>query len=1023
MTCRSHGNPIAPMYAVCLSFLILSGMAALVYQVTWVRLLGLSVGSTSASVATVLAAFFLGMSLGSVWARHLVRRRVATLLPYVVLEALIGLAGLALLPVLLNLDAVMAAVPVLGGSLAFKFLVALVVLVIPCLCIGATFPVMANVLIRHRDEIGLRFGQLYSLNTLGAVLGAGLSGFVFIPAFGLDGAVYLAAGANFLIVLGGLVLMRATPLGRPYEAPEAVPVPRPDAAAGAPPFAGWALAILFVTGLTSIAAEVGYTKYAAIFAGTTIYGFSAILSIFLVGITLGSWLVRRRIDRIARPHLWVAWGLVLLGLSLALTRSGLNLLPELHRYLEGAIGMTDWQVWGMRYGALFALLVLPTTLFGALFPLNLRLYCGDLAGVPARTGRGYAVNTVGGILGSLLAGFVVIPWLGTDVLLLGTAALLVLVALPLLARVAGPVARGALAAATAAAVAGLVLLPPLDYKPMIAAGMSLPDTVSYAFLKEGRSSVISVTVTDGVNATLANNGLPESEITLANPDEGVAVGVLLAAIPYLLHPDPKSAFQVGFGGGITTYTLTTTDLKAIRVVELEPVVVEAVRSLHRGAVPALADPRVRLDIDDARHRLLLDPDTYDLIISQPSHPWRAGAANVFTREFDALVARKLNPGGIATQWVNLFRMDVPTLGSIVNAFYGVFPHGAVFGSLEPDAGMLLLVGSERPLAFNAERTARRLQTPSLARGQVPEYFADANRLFRYYLLSRDEALALAAGRPPNTDTNILSEVRLARRLHNRWGAANPVHAVAAHAGYDVVPYLAEPRAPALYQFGRAFLREGQHGMAARVEARLGPLDPVRARWLRHERLADALYHAEATALYERFDDWPDAVRARQARLFAEMGDLKRAAEAVDRMGEGEARRAARARLLFDAGRWEALARLPARTPQEAAWALLGVFRLNPAAGAPALLELALRAPDTLEIPQLKALAAFQAQNPGFGAGRYNARVVLDRKVSERARMLAQLAFEARDAGDMARARFLLTRLRTLAPPDMRGPAG
>jgi len=309
------------MQAACLSFLILSGIAALVYQVTWVRLLGLSVGSTSASVATVLAAFFLGMSLGSVLAKHFVRQRVATLLPYVVLEALIGLAGIALLPVLLNLDAVMAAVPLLGEHLAFKFLVALAVLVVPSLCIGATFPVMANILIRRRDEIGLRFGQLYSLNTLGAVLGAGLSGFVIIPALGLDGAVYLAAGINFLIVAAGLALIKTTPLGRPYQAPEAgEPPAASDGAPTAPPFAGWALAVLFVTGLTSIAAEVGYTKYAAVFAGTTIYGFSAILAIFLVGITLGSWLIRRRIERIARPHLWVAWGMVLLALSLALMR-------------------------------------------------------------------------------------------------------------------------------------------------------------------------------------------------------------------------------------------------------------------------------------------------------------------------------------------------------------------------------------------------------------------------------------------------------------------------------------------------------------------------------------------------------------------------------------------------------------------------------------------------------------------------------------------------------------------------------
>lgn len=994
------------MYAACLAFLILSGMAALVYQVTWVRLLGLSMGSTSASVGTVLAAFFLGMSLGSVLARRFVRRRVATLLPYVVLEALIGGAGLVLLPVLLRLDSLVATVPALGEYLAFKFVLAMALLVVPCVCIGATFPVMANVLIRHQDEIGLRFGQLYSVNTLGAVLGAALSGFVLIPAFGLDGAVYLAAGANFLIVLGGVALMRATALGAPYAAPAEAATPATEASP-APPGAGWALAVLFLTGFASIAAEVGYTKYAAIFAGTTIYGFSAVLSIFLVGITLGSWLIRRRIDRIADPRRWVAWGLVALAAGLALTRSGLNLLPRIDALMADA-ALPVPALWLIRFTALFVLLVVPTALFGALFPLNLKLYCGGLSGVSDRTGRGYAVNTLGGILGSVLAGFVVIPWLGTDLLLLGTAALMAVAAVPLAAP-AGGAGRAALAGAVAV-LAALWLLPRLDFEPMIAArsGGGIPRTFTY--LKEGRTSVVTVSTTDGARMELANNGLTESVIWAADPRFGGGMGVLLGAIPYLLHPDPKSAFQVGFGGGITTQALTTTDLKSIHVVELEPVVVEAVRKLHGGTIPALADPRVRLDIDDARHRLLLEKATYDLIVSQPSHPWVAGSANVFTRDFYALVASKLNPGGIATQWVNLFHMDTTTLGTILTAFYGVFPHGAAFGQLGPEDGSLMLVGSDQPLSFDHDRIAGRLRLTSVAGGQIAAMLPDPDELFQYYVLTRDEALGVVPGATPNTDTNILCEVRLARLERPPVGADNPFRAVVAHARYDVAPYLAEPRARRMFGFGTRFIEHDQFGMALRVEERLETLDPAVARYLRHERLAKAYFYPEATALYAAHDDWPDTAHYSQALIFMETGRLDDARDAIARMRVEAVRRMAQVQLLFHAGQWDELAAFPARTPGERAWQLMGAFRRNPDAAAADLAALQRAHPTLLELPQLRVLAGYQRAHPAFARDGFDAYGALARASYAEGRRLAVMAREAKEDGRMDRARALLGRL-------------
>ena len=166
------------MVQLAAGFLLLPGIASLTYQVTWVRLLGLSMGSTSASISTVLAAFFMGLALGSYLAERITRNRINNLTVYIYLEVVIGVCGLALLPILLNLDSVMASMPVLGSAISTKFAVTMVLLCIPTICMGATFPVMASILIRRHNEVGLRMSQLYSLNTAGAVLGAGLAGLV-----------------------------------------------------------------------------------------------------------------------------------------------------------------------------------------------------------------------------------------------------------------------------------------------------------------------------------------------------------------------------------------------------------------------------------------------------------------------------------------------------------------------------------------------------------------------------------------------------------------------------------------------------------------------------------------------------------------------------------------------------------------------------------------------------------------------------------------------------------------------------
>ena len=290
------------MFRLAGLFLILSGIATLTYQVVWIQLLSLSVGSTSASVSTVLAAFFLGMGLGSLFAERLTRRFGDHLRAYVVLEIVIGVAGLALLPILLSLDEIMAWLPAsLGTSLWFKLVVSLALLIVPTMAMGATFPVMTSLLIRSDRSLGDRLGSLYSLNTAGAVLGAVGSGYVLIPSLGLHGAVFVAVGLNALVVALGWRRRDAVLEPDADDKESDGPMPAPFVRTAA-------LVVLAGTGFVSIAAEVAYTKALAIYLGGTNYGFSIILTVFLLGIAGGAWAIKSRLDRIERPAAWLAGG-------------------------------------------------------------------------------------------------------------------------------------------------------------------------------------------------------------------------------------------------------------------------------------------------------------------------------------------------------------------------------------------------------------------------------------------------------------------------------------------------------------------------------------------------------------------------------------------------------------------------------------------------------------------------------------------------------------------------------------------
>lgn len=731
-----------------------SGLAALVYQVVWVRLLGFTIGATAVSVAAVLVAFFGGMALGGLVAQARLRRGAHGLRGFALAEGVTAASALLLLPVLFNLDRLLAVFPAMGSDSPWLFLWALLVLLLPSAAIGATFPFLAAWRVAGQERTGHTLGALYAVNTLGAMCGALLAGFWLIPRLGLDGAIHTAAAINGGVALAAWWLAQR-------ERNEAVP-PLPATGRSLGGQGGQTFAALAATGFTALAAEVVWSKYLSLYAGTTLYGFAAMTAMMLAGMAGGGWLMQRRLHRKGASFSTLLFMLLLLAVALALTRSGLGLLPLAvgDTLLLGEALHSPWKF------ALLTLVLLPSSLcFGATFPLALALHCPSGEEVRRSLGLALAVNIVAAIGGAVITSLWLIPMLGSDT----TLALLPL--LPLAAALALMVHRPAtqVRRAVVIGVVGVlgvatISLPGIDYERVLSsthyryAGKSSHET-NFRYLDEGRSGVIGLVDHGGDLVFLQNNGLNEGVVNGQDARKGTLPESLLGALPYLLQQQPRDALVIGFGAGVTTRMLAEGGLESVKVVELEPRVVEAMLQLGEHQWPFLADGRVHLEFNDARASLRADTHRYSIIVSQPSHPWLAGSANLYSREFFELARSRLQQGGIFGQWVNLFRMDATTLRSILRTFYEVFPRGVVFGMMK--SGDLLLMGGDATMVLDYERSSAFYHKETVNTMLTHAGLHDIRALPGYFMFTSAEALKLAKDAPVATDANLLIETRLA----------------------------------------------------------------------------------------------------------------------------------------------------------------------------------------------------------------------------------------------------------------------
>ena len=688
-----------------------SGCSALIYEIVWYHLLQLAIGSTAVSLGILLATFMGGLCLGSyLLPRLLPRTRRHPLLVYAGIEAGIALCGLAELVLIPLIDRlyISGAQDGVAGML-LRGLVCAVSLLPPTVLMGASLPAIVRWARSSADGRPSWWGLLYGANTMGAVVGCLLAGFWLLRVYDIHIATFAAAAINLAVAALSFALSRG-----PVAESEAVEAPRGPRAS----MKDWPVIIaIFCSGAAALGSEIVWTRLMGLMFGATVYSFSIILAVFLAGLAIGTAFASSIVRRV-EPRAALGWCQILAALGIAWTAYAVSShLPywPIDPLLSQSPRFT-FEIDMVR--CIFA--ILPPALFwGAAFPLAFA--AAGAGSDPGRTVGGlYAANTLGAIAGALLVSIVLVPWLGTvgsQRLLLGVALLggLVMLLPPLIKEDSW---QGSALMTFTLCVLGILAwgMRPVPGE-LIAYGRRIASEIGYStilYTGEGRNTSIAI-------SRWNSNGARQFHV--AGKVEASSLGVdmklqrMLGHIPALMHGNPQSVLIVGFGAGVTAGSFTRyPSIKRIVICELEPLIPPTTTKWFPDENYKVAlDQRTQIHFDDARHFVLTTPEKFDIITSDPIHPFVKGSAALYSKEYFEMVKAHLNDGGIVTQWVPLYESDEASVKSELATFFQVFPGGMVFANTNGGQGYdVVLVGQKTNKPIDIDAINARLATAGYA---------------------------------------------------------------------------------------------------------------------------------------------------------------------------------------------------------------------------------------------------------------------------------------------------------------------
>jgi spermidine synthase len=710
-----------------------SGCAALIYEIVWFQLLQLVIGSSAVSLGVLLGTFMGGMCLGSLLLSRVVSAREHPLRVYAILEVGIGILGilvLFLVPVVGRLYAT------IGGhgpvSILLRGVVGAICLLPPTLLMGATLPAIARWV--ETTPRGVSWlGFFYGGNIAGAVFGCLLAGFYLLRVHDMIFATFVAAAINMAVAGVGLWLSKQTP-----HVVVATTVIGDDASVAKPVrAAGYALVYVTIalSGATALASEVVWTRLLSLMLGATVYTFSIILAVFLTGLGIGSSVGSYLARGIVNPR--VALGVCQILLVAGIAWAAFMLADVLPLWpINPSLSPSAWITFHLDLTRSIWAILPAATLWGASFPLALASVAARGQDPGRLVGEVYAANTVGAIVGALAGSLILVGSMGTQgaqrlVIAISIVSAMVMFVPLIVARRsesasgkaserAEPVIGVAGAMAVVAAVFLAVLLMrgvPKVPPGLVAYGRFLPtwtNQPTYLFVGEGMNS--SVVVSDWGNGI--RNFHVSGKIEASTEPQDMRLQRMLGNLPALVHPNPKSVLIVGFGAGVTAGTFVLyPSIERIVICEIEPLIPKVVAEYFGPQnYDVLKDPRVEVVYDDARHYILTTGEKFDIITSDPIHPWVKGAATLYTKEYFDLVKKHLNPGGVVTQWVPLYESNTDVVKSEVATFVDAFPNATVWGNTNQGQGYdTVLLGQADATRIDVDAMQARLARPEFSR--------------------------------------------------------------------------------------------------------------------------------------------------------------------------------------------------------------------------------------------------------------------------------------------------------------------
>ncbi len=783
-----------------------SGVAALVYQMVWTKLLTLVFGVTFLAVSTVLTSFFGGLALGSFLGGKWIERHKHGFLWYGTAEILVGIYALLFgLFLQLNNSAYVFLAQATGSGFAgltlIKFVLSAILLIVPTTLMGATLPILSKTLARGRRTFAWDIGGLYAVNTLGAVAGAVLAAFLFIPSFGLSAILYGAGVLNFAIGISAILFGRTEAAHEVdmTEAAEATPASAgppqlatgpidPDEKALPRHFSAIVLWGFALSGFTGLCYEVIWTRVLGFILTGTVYAFAVVLAVFLTGIALGSFVLSSFLDRVrsrsAVINIFAAVE-VLIGLTSIALIILYAKLPGMGFYMR----LDSTPNWGefvyLNFFTSFITLIIPTFLFGATFPLVCKIYDWGADSVGEKIGRIYSLNTVGGILGSFISGFVFIPFVGMQNAIILTAAINILIGLVM--AFANPLGsrrlRYAIPGVGIAAMVVLVLILPPNmplslHKSLLRRGEEI------LYYKEGATATVMIAERKGFGIEASNKRLwVNGNRATAAYYEGLQINRFQGVLPMVIHPNPRNVLVICFGSGTTFGTLSQFPVKQVDNVEIARAVIQGASYFKDANMDVLHNPVSKINIDDGRSFLAVTTNKYDVITEEPMHPALAGVVNLYTKEYYELAKSHLKKGGIMSQWIPLYNLTVDDVRLMVRTFQSVFPHTSIWLANTD----IFMLGTEEELTVDYDRLVRKLNRPNIKKLLSEIDLEDPAEFLATFIMNEKQVREYAGEGPIMTDDMPVVEFTGPKSLHINTISPN----IAEFVRYrePVIPYL------------------------------------------------------------------------------------------------------------------------------------------------------------------------------------------------------------------------------------------